>query len=189
VKRKIRSSTITAKSVFLFSALAITVGLANASGPTGGTAPTDIEEVLTALPTELKHDDAEPQTYRVTSYLNTRDISVALMNRVRTTEKCTRTKRDDRVLYTWSDVRIAGGAELAKPDAQGTLLPQMEGFSYEVSNEIMSCCRGTICVSLQDKQVEHFTINEDIILQMSFPGNVEKMLMNIQREVVFEKIM
>ena len=47
---------------------------------------------------------------------------------------------------------------------------------------------GCIWVSLEDKQIEYGTMNEDVIMEMTFTGNSGKKLINIQREVMFEKI-
>ena len=47
---------------------------------------------------------------------------------------------------------------------------------------------GCVWVSLKDKQIEYGTMNEDVIMEMSFTGNAGKQLINMQREVMFEKI-
>jgi hypothetical protein len=46
---------------------------------------------------------------------------------------------------------------------------------------------GSIWISLQDKQIEHATLNEDILMEMGSATNQQKLL-DIQREVVFSKI-
>ena len=47
---------------------------------------------------------------------------------------------------------------------------------------------GTICVSLEDKQVEYLTMIEDILLEIPNPGDSGKRITNLQREVTFDKI-
>lgn len=41
---------------------------------------------------------------------------------------------------------------------------------------------------MDDNQVERATLNEDVILKMTFPGDPNEQLLNIQRNVVFNKI-
>ncbi|MEJ2721268.1 MAG: hypothetical protein P8181_09015 [bacterium] len=45
---------------------------------------------------------------------------------------------------------------------------------------------GSICVSLEDKQVEYATMIEDVFLEMPVPGESAPRAMNLQREVTFE---
>ena len=47
---------------------------------------------------------------------------------------------------------------------------------------------GNFWISLEDKQIEYFTLNEDVVMEMTLTGNPEKRLLDIQREVIFEKI-
>lgn len=46
---------------------------------------------------------------------------------------------------------------------------------------------GSFWISLEDKQIEYLTLNEDVMMEMTFPSNPEKRLMDMQREVVIEK--
>ena len=47
---------------------------------------------------------------------------------------------------------------------------------------------GNIWVSLTDKQVEYFTMIEDVFLEMPMPGDSANRVMNLQREVTFEHV-
>lgn len=47
---------------------------------------------------------------------------------------------------------------------------------------------GNIWVSLADKQVEYFTMIEDVFLEMPMPGESAKRVMNLQRETTFEHV-
>ena len=47
---------------------------------------------------------------------------------------------------------------------------------------------GNIWVSLEDKQIEYFTMVEDVFLEMPIPGESAKRVMNLQREVTFEHV-
>lgn len=44
---------------------------------------------------------------------------------------------------------------------------------------------GGIWISLQDKQIEYATMNEDVMMEMNMPGASQKNLLNMQREVIF----
>jgi len=46
---------------------------------------------------------------------------------------------------------------------------------------------GTIWVSLEDKQIEHALLFEDVIMEMNLPGQTQKTIMNATREITFEK--
>jgi hypothetical protein len=48
---------------------------------------------------------------------------------------------------------------------------------------------GTILVSLEDKQIEHACMYEDVVMDMKFPGQTENQLINTTREIVVEKLL
>ena len=50
-----------------------------------------------------------------------------------------------------------------------------------------SCCWGSFFVSLDDHEVEYAEINEDIIMDMSISGKALGEVLNMQRELVFDK--
>jgi len=47
---------------------------------------------------------------------------------------------------------------------------------------------GIIWVSLEDKQIEHAVLYEDVIMEMLLPGQSSKTIMNATREISFEKV-
>jgi len=47
---------------------------------------------------------------------------------------------------------------------------------------------GTIWVSLEDKQIEHAMLFEDVVMDMKLPGQPNNQLINTTREIVFEKL-
>jgi len=47
---------------------------------------------------------------------------------------------------------------------------------------------GTILVSLEDKQIEHACMYEDVVMDMKLPGQTENQLINTTREIVIEKL-
>jgi hypothetical protein len=48
---------------------------------------------------------------------------------------------------------------------------------------------GTIWVSLEDKQIEHAVLYEDVVMEMNLPGQTNKQIMNAVREISFVKVM
>jgi hypothetical protein len=48
---------------------------------------------------------------------------------------------------------------------------------------------GTIWVSLEDKQIEHAVLYEDVIMEMNLPGQTNKQIMNAVREISFVKVL
>jgi hypothetical protein len=48
---------------------------------------------------------------------------------------------------------------------------------------------GTIWVSLQDKQIEHAVLYEDVVMEMNLPGQTNKQIMNATREISFVKVL
>ena len=47
---------------------------------------------------------------------------------------------------------------------------------------------GTIWVSLEDKQIEHAVLFEDVVMEMNLPGQTTKQIMNTTREISFVKV-
>jgi hypothetical protein len=48
---------------------------------------------------------------------------------------------------------------------------------------------GTIWVSLEDKQIEHAVLYEDVVMEMNLPGQTSKQIMDATREISFVKIL
>lgn len=48
---------------------------------------------------------------------------------------------------------------------------------------------GTIWVSLEDKQIEHAVLYEDVVMEMNLPRQTNKQIMNTTREISFVKVM
>lgn len=47
---------------------------------------------------------------------------------------------------------------------------------------------GTILVSLEDKQIEHANMYEDVVMDMKLPGQADNQLINATREIIVEKL-
>jgi len=100
----------------------------------------------------------------------------------------------DYAMLKMKDLRLTWTG-LSKIDEKLCALIQYKSFSnpVESNNDAMnvkgrSCYWGSFWVSLDDNQVERATLNEDVILKMIFPGNPNERLLNIQRDVVFDKM-
>lgn len=64
----------------------------------------------------------------------------------------------------------------------------VESKSKELSVKGRSCCWGSFWVSLDDHQVEYAEFNEDVIMEMTLPGYPQGQVLNMQREVAFNKM-
>lgn len=83
---------------------------------------------------------------------------------------------------------------ISKTNNEACALVQYQSFSNPVESNTdaisvrgRSCYWGSFRISLVDKQVESMTLNEDVVMELSFPGNAGARLMNMQREILFEK--
>lgn len=47
---------------------------------------------------------------------------------------------------------------------------------------------GTVWVSLEDKQIEHAVLYEDVIMEMNLPGQTSKQIVNATRKISFVKV-
>ncbi len=63
----------------------------------------------------------------------------------------------------------------------------VESKTEALSVKGRSCCWGSFWVSLDDHQVEYAVVNEDVIMEMSFLERPLGQVLNMQREVIFDK--
>lgn len=240
---------------------------------------------------DIKFDEKIPQIYKVTSTLYNRDMNGNVVSSMQITGIFSRFVKEKEVLCNWSKVRLFSTSDTEREFPQGKPLDYMEGFSYALSEKILSeefyvdfpeedrtymktliwdapwievayvaidkleynkpvfssdlenkevavqnfallktknlkliwtgiakkneeicallefkslsnpvesktdilsvkgrsCCWGSFWVSLDDHQVEYAVINEDVIMEMSLSGNSVGQVLNMQREVVFNK--
>ena len=87
----------------------------------------------------------------------------------------------------WSGAAMKRGEECALLEFKSPSNP-VKSKTDILSVKGRSCCWGSFLVSLEDHQVEHAVINEDVIMEMSLSGNPLGQILNMQREVVFDKI-
>lgn len=91
------------------------------------------------------------------------------------------------VRLTWSGVSKQNGELCAVIEYQ-TMNNPLE-ISYEgMDMKGRSHYWGTIWVSLQDKQIEHAVLFEDVVMEMNLPGQSNKQIMNATREISFVKV-
>ncbi len=239
----------------------------------------------------LKFDEKIPQHYSITSTLYNRDLEGSVVSSMQIKAKFVRVVQGEEVLCRWNDVRMFSTRDTVGEFPEGKPLDYMEGFSYALSEKILSeefyvdfpeedrtymktliwdapwievayvaidnleygkpvfsselenkkvrvqnfallktknlklvwtgiakrneeicaliefkslsnpvesktdilsikgrsCCWGSFWVSLEDHQVEYAVVNEDVIMEMSLSGNSVGQVLNMQREVVFNK--
>jgi len=240
----------------------------------------------------LKFDENIPQQYRVTATLYNRDLDGNIVSSMQITGRYVRSVEGEEVICRWNDVRMFSTRDTSGEFPEGKPLDYMEGFSYSLSEEILtedfykdfpeedrafmktliwdapwievayvgvdsieynrpyfsddlerkeveaqnfallktknlkliwtgiakksgeecallefkslsnpvksktdvlsvkgrSCCWGSFWISLDDHQVEYAVVNEDVIMEMSISGNPLGQVLNMQREVIFNKI-
>ncbi|MBN1694260.1 hypothetical protein JW879_02520 [candidate division WOR-3 bacterium] len=86
----------------------------------------------------------------------------------------------------WSGVAKKDGEECALLEFKSLSNP-VESEKDVLSVKGRSCCWGSFWVSLNDHQIEYAVINEDLIMEMSVSGKPIGQVLNMQRELVFDK--
>lgn len=94
----------------------------------------------------------------------------------------------------WGTLKMKGlrlkWTGISKMNGELCALIQYESFVNPVRSlgiQGRSLYWGSIWVSLEDKQIEYATLNEDVVTEITSASNSKK-VMNIQREVKFEKM-
>jgi hypothetical protein len=124
-----------------------------------------------SLPATLQLMEDEPQRYQVTSTYSNRDIHGKFLSKNRITGIYTRGLGNN--LVKWNEVKMV---EIYTED--GTTSIKGKGRSHYW---------GIIWVSLEDKQVEHALLFEDVIMDMTIT-NMPPLLSNTTRILVVEKM-
>ena len=92
------------------------------------------------------------------------------------------------VVLTWTGVSFRNGENCAIIDYR-TLRNPLEVSSDAMEMKGRSHYWGTIWVSLEDKQIEHAVLYEDVIMEILFPGQTQKQLLNATREITVKKVL
>jgi len=90
------------------------------------------------------------------------------------------------VQITWTGVSQRNGETCAVIEYR-TFNNPLEYSGEGMSMKGRSHYWGTIWVSLEDKQVEHAVLYEDVVMEMNLPGQTSKQIMNAVREISFVK--
>lgn len=92
------------------------------------------------------------------------------------------------IRITWTGISKQNG-ELCATIEYRTMDNPLE-VNYEgMSMNGRSHYWGTIWVSLEDKQIEHAVLYEDVVMEMNLPGQTQKQIMNATREINFERVL
>jgi hypothetical protein len=86
----------------------------------------------------------------------------------------------------WTGIAKKNGEECALLEFKSLSNP-VESKTDILSVKGRSCCWGSFWVSLDDNEVEYAAVNEDVIMEMSISGNPIGQILNMQREVIFNK--
>lgn len=91
------------------------------------------------------------------------------------------------IQLTWTGISVRNGERCATIEYR-TLNNPLEVSTQGMDMKGRSHYWGTIWVSLEDKQIEHAVLYEDVIMELVLPGQTQKQIMNATREISFEKI-
>jgi len=86
----------------------------------------------------------------------------------------------------WTGIAKRHGEECALLEFKSLSNP-LKSETDVLSVKGRSCFWGSFCVSLDDHEVEYVVMNEDVIMEMSLSGNPLGQILNMQREVIFNK--
>lgn len=90
------------------------------------------------------------------------------------------------VQITWTGISQRNGEPCAVIEYR-TFNNPLEYSGEGMSMKGRSHYWGTIWVSLEDKQIEHAVLYEDVVMEMNLPGQTSKQIMNAVREISFVK--
>jgi hypothetical protein len=91
------------------------------------------------------------------------------------------------VQILWTGISVRNGENCAVIEYR-TLNNPLEYAGEGMSMKGRSHYWGTIWVSLEDKQIEHAVLYEDVVMEMNLPGQTNKQIMNATREISFVKV-
>jgi len=92
------------------------------------------------------------------------------------------------VILTWTGISQRNGESCAVIEYQ-TMNNPLDYSGEGMSMKGRSHYWGTIWVSLDDKQVEHAVLFEDVVMEMNLPGQTSKQIMDAVREISFVKVL
>lgn len=91
------------------------------------------------------------------------------------------------IVLTWTGITEWNGEYCAVIEYR-TMNNPLEYAGDGMSMKGRSHYWGTIWVSVEDKQVEHAILFEDVIMEIQLPGQTTKQVMDATREITYEKV-
>lgn len=91
------------------------------------------------------------------------------------------------VYLTWTGISQRNGESCAVIEYR-TMNNPVEYSGDGMTMKGRSHYWGTIWVSLEDKQIEHAVLFEDVVMEMNLPGQTSKQIMDATREISFVKV-
>jgi hypothetical protein len=92
------------------------------------------------------------------------------------------------MVITWTGITERNGEYCAVIEFR-TMNNPLEYTGDGMSMKGRSHYWGTIWVSLEDKQIEHAVLYEDVVMEMNLPGQTTKQIMDATREISFVKVL
>jgi hypothetical protein len=92
------------------------------------------------------------------------------------------------MVLTWTGITERNGEYCAVIEFR-TMNNPLEYTGDGMSMKGRSHYWGTIWVSLEDKQIEHAVLYEDVVMEMNLPGQTTKQIMDATREISFVKVL
>jgi hypothetical protein len=92
------------------------------------------------------------------------------------------------MVLTWTGITERNGEYCAVIEFR-TMNNPLEYTGEGMSMKGRSHYWGTIWVSLEDKQIEHAVLFEDVVMEMNLPGQTTKQIMDAVREISFVKVL
>ena len=92
------------------------------------------------------------------------------------------------VILTWTGISQRNGESCAVIEYQ-TMNNPLDYSGEGMTMKGRSHYWGTIWVSLEDKQIEHAVLYEDVVMEMNLPGQTNKQIMDATREISFVKVL
>ena len=89
---------------------------------------------------------------------------------------------------TWTGISQRNGEQCAVIEYR-TMNNPLEYSGEGMNMKGRSHYWGTIWVSLEDKQIEHAVLFEDVVMEMNLPGQTSKQIMDAVREISFVKVL
>ncbi len=92
------------------------------------------------------------------------------------------------VILTWTGITQWLNGEYCAVIEFRTMNNPVEYAGEGMSMKGRSHYWGTIWVSVEDKQVEHAVLFEDVVMELQLPGQTTKQVMDATREITYEKV-